>query len=100
MKILIKKIGFYVLSTILMIYCVVGFRRAVFSFNSGKPVHTDSTRFIIVEKYNIEGLRCHNIMVDKETGVMYVYAVDGMYGRAMSPLLNPDGTPQIYDFAS
>ena len=34
------------------------------------------------------------ILVDKQTGVNYVYAAGG-YGGGITPLLSPDGTPVI-----
>ena len=34
------------------------------------------------------------VLVDKETGVNYVYAAGG-YGGGITPLLNRDGTPMI-----
>ena len=36
------------------------------------------------------------IWVDKETGVQYVYHAAG-YGAGMTPLLDKDGKPAIYD---
>ena len=34
------------------------------------------------------------ILVDKQTGVNYIYAASG-YSGGITPLLNPDGTPVI-----
>ena len=34
------------------------------------------------------------VLVDKETGVNYVYAAGG-YGGGITPLLNRDGTPVV-----
>ena len=38
------------------------------------------------------------ILVDKETGVNYLYA-SGSYGGGITPLLNRDGTPIITPFS-
>ena len=34
------------------------------------------------------------ILVDKQTGVNYIYVAGG-YGGGITPLLNPDGTPVV-----
>lgn len=104
---MIKRVGPAVLVAILMICCAAVCWGAESSASNEKAVYVDGeelkpqeideTRFITVKCYNVGCFQHYNIMVDKETGVMYVYAIDGLYGRAMSPLLNPDGTPQIYD---
>lgn len=36
------------------------------------------------------------IYVDKETRVMY-WGMSSSYASALSPILNPDGTPELYD---
>ncbi len=51
-------------------------------------------RFVVT--YNQSGFTSPSmqILVDKQTGVNYVYAAGG-YGGGITPLLNPDGTPVI-----
>ncbi|MDY3959817.1 DUF6440 family protein [Romboutsia timonensis] len=43
------------------------------------------------EKNGLEGCK---VLVDKETGVNYLYSWDG-YSGGLTPLLNKDGTPII-----
>ena len=50
-------------------------------------------RFIIVH-YEKNGLEGCKVLVDKETGVNYLYSWDG-YSGGLTPLLNKDGTPII-----
>ena len=53
-------------------------------------------RFQIIEEQGglLDGTT--KIILDRETGVRYLYHHDGHSG-GMCPLLNPDGTPQIID---
>ena len=52
------------------------------------------SRFIIKDKEGfVEGTR---IIVDTETGVQYLICVNG-YGGGVTPLLDKDGKPAIYD---
>jgi hypothetical protein len=37
------------------------------------------------------------LYADKQTGVVYWFSKSG-YGHTMTVLLNPDGTPVLYDF--
>ncbi len=47
--------------------------------------------------YNITEIKSNNwVYVDTETNVMYWYSGHG-YGGGLSPMLNADGTPKIYD---
>ena len=51
-------------------------------------------RFEFTEKEGVmEGAR---IIVDTETGVQYLICVNG-YGGGVTPLLDKDGKPAIYD---
>lgn len=56
----------------------------------------DKERFITVHKsgsqLSDEGLKI--ILVDKETGVNYLFVKSG-YGAGLTPLLKADGTPVI-----
>ena len=56
----------------------------------------DNKRFIRVYKEGTElsyaGLRV--ILMDKETGVNYLYVGNG-YGGGLTPLLGPDGNPVV-----
>lgn len=49
-------------------------------------------RFVVV--YNEDGISGCKILVDKETGVNYLYSRDG-YSGGLTPLLNKDGAPII-----
>jgi len=57
-------------------------------------------RFVIIERVkdiNIDGYKCNvYIGVDKETKIMY-YFFFGYYKFGVETILNPDGTPKIYD---
>lgn len=41
----------------------------------------------------------HSIWVDTETGVCYLW-IDAGYGKSMTVLLNPDGTPILWESIS
>ena len=41
-----------------------------------------------------ENLGCEQILVDKVTGVNYLFVQSG-YAGGLTPLLNPDGTPVV-----
>ena len=51
-------------------------------------------RFDIKEKENVSILTEASIIIDKETGVNYLYVCRG-YGGGLTPLLNADGKPII-----
>ena len=56
----------------------------------------EKDRFVVIRKEGSElrsaGLR--QLLVDRETGVTYLFCKSG-YGAGITPLLNPDGTPVI-----
>ena len=41
-----------------------------------------------------ENMGCEMILVDKKTGVNYLFVQSG-YAGGLTPLLNPDGTPMV-----
>ena len=51
-------------------------------------------RFDIKEKENVSILTEASIIIDKETGVNYLYVCRG-YGGGLTPLLDADGKPII-----
>ena len=51
-------------------------------------------RFDIKEKENVSILTEASIIIDKETGVNYLYVCRG-YGGGLTPLLDSDGKPII-----
>ena len=51
-------------------------------------------RFDIKEKENVSILTEASIIIDKETGVNYLYVCRG-YGGGLTPLLDADGKPLI-----
>jgi hypothetical protein len=55
---------------------------------------TKSERFTIVSGNNPNAPYSETIIVDKETGVMYL-AVYGYHHFGITPLLNADGTPML-----
>ena len=57
-----------------------------------------NARFIIVEE-SVSGLgNCADIIVDTQTGVMYLYIdVPSSHKLGMTALLNTDGTPMIWE---
>lgn len=55
---------------------------------------TESERFTIVSGYNANAPYYEAIIVDKETGVMYL-TMYSMYQFGITPLLNADGTPML-----
>ena len=48
------------------------------------------------EKIYTQKLGTVEILLDKETGVQYLICVNG-YGGGVTPLLDKDGKPAIYD---
>lgn len=54
-------------------------------------------RFVVVQQDDQQLSGKYYILADRETGVQYLYICSG-YGRGITPILNADGTPQIYDF--
>lgn len=56
-------------------------------------------RFVTVEtdELNFWG-GTYAIKADKETGVMYLFCSENGSRLGITPLLNADGTPQLYDF--
>lgn len=48
------------------------------------------------ERYAVEGTNFYTILVDKETGVCYL-EFDALNKYAITPLLNADGTPKIWE---
>ena len=55
---------------------------------------TESERFTIVSGSNPNAPYYETIIVDKETGVMYL-TVYSMYQFGITPLLNADGSPML-----
>ena len=55
---------------------------------------TDSERFTIVSGDNSNAPYYETIIVDDETGVMYL-VLYGYYQFGITPLLNADGTPML-----
>lgn len=55
---------------------------------------TNSERFTIVSGYNTNAPYYETIIVDEETGVMYL-AVYSANQFGITPLLNADGTPML-----
>lgn len=51
-------------------------------------------RFDIKEKIDVSFLTDAMVIVDKETGVNYLYVCRG-YGGGLTPLLNADGKPIV-----
>ena len=51
-------------------------------------------RFDIKEKENVSSLTEASVIIDKETGVNYLYVCRG-YGGGLTPLLDADGKPII-----
>lgn len=66
------------------------------SSNTSEYKETQYTRFVIVER-GIEGpWRSTEIIADCETGVLYLSFYSG-YHSGITPLLNTDGSPMIWD---
>lgn len=55
---------------------------------------TESGRFTIVSGSSLDAPYCETIIVDKETGVMYL-TVYAMHQFGITPLLNADGSPML-----
>lgn len=58
----------------------------------------ENSRFIIIDSdVSSEDMFSSQLYADKQTGVVYWFSKSG-YGHTMTVLLNPDGTPVLYDF--
>ena len=55
---------------------------------------TQSQRFQIVSGHNADAPYYETIIVDKETGVMYL-TVNSTYQFGITPLINADGSPML-----
>jgi hypothetical protein len=53
----------------------------------------EKSMFIIVEHLNIDGTCIIYVLVNKETKVMYITQYEG----GMTVMLNPDGTPMLWE---
>lgn len=62
----------------------------------GNASGEENPDFIIVSESHFDGNRVSTILAHKETKVMYCFYKCG-YGGGMSIMLNPDGTPMIYE---
>ena len=58
----------------------------------------EDSRFVIIDS-NVESedRLLSALYADKQTNVVYWFTKSG-YGQTMTVLLNPDGTPVLYDF--
>lgn len=65
--------------------------------NSGENTAIEDRFVIVKEDEGALADLTYYIVADKETGVMYL-SVDGLHRFGITPLLNADGTPQLYDF--
>lgn len=81
-----KKLAIFVCCILLIFMCGCG-RRTGENF-------TETERFIIVSGNNPNAPYLETIIVDEETGVMYL-VVYGYQHFGITPLLNADGTPML-----
>lgn len=54
----------------------------------------ESNKRFVITHYEKSGLEGCKVLVDKETGINYLYSWDG-YSGGLTPLLNKDGNPII-----
>lgn len=69
----------------------------VFMYGCGRKTgeyYTQSQRFQIVSGHNLDAPYDEAIIVDNETGVLYL-TMHSMYNFGITPLLNADGTPML-----
>lgn len=88
MKTVIKRLTVLIMVVLLAMMCV--------ACSKGETPIAD--RFVVVQEDTGLSKR-YSILADKWTGVQYLYVYSG-YGRGITPILNADGTPQIYDFGN
>ena len=89
---------------IAFILLIIVFAVMLSSCDLNQPVASSSNtnyRFVkVIDEYDTDdsGMNYNNcyVFVDKQTGVMYLFVVNGSHG-GMTVLLNADGTPMIYD---
>lgn len=58
--------------------------------------YEDYDRFVTIGIYELSSGTDARLMYDKETKVMYLFVKEG-YGGGLTVLLNPDGTPMLYE---
>lgn len=59
----------------------------------------ENSRFVIIDSdVETEDRITSTLYADKQTNVVYLFTENGSYGQTMTVLLNPDGTPILYDF--
>ena len=73
---------------IVLCFCLCGCGRETGEY------FTQSQRFPIISGHNPNAPYYETIIVDKETGVMYL-TVYSMYQFGITPLLNADGSPML-----
>ena len=92
MKNTFKRLMVLALVTVIAIVCVACSVKA-------RRDTTLEDRFMTVEEDGPNfGGRGYAIKADKETGVMYLFCANNGSYIGITPLLNADGTPQLYDF--
>lgn len=64
---------------------------------SGKDVYYVMDGITFVRVVNSKWIGDFHIWVHKETRVMYIMYLVGQGGRTLSPLLNADGSPMIWE---
>lgn len=63
--------------------------------NDSLTSDTITERFFYIEDTN-SGLSYNSIIVDRETGVMYLFHGSG-YKGGLTIMVNPDGSPLVYE---
>ena len=64
---------------------------------SGKPIYYVMDGVTFVRVITSEWVDNFDVWVHKETRVMYIMYLAGEGGRTLSPLLNADGSPMIWE---
>lgn len=56
----------------------------------------ENSRFVYVKEYTIDNDTKFEVLVDRETKVMYLCRISG-YGGGLTVMLNADGTPMLWE---
>lgn len=83
-----------ILAIFMLVVCIVSVMAITGCESSGEKVNGKTAVDSIVEISSSNNSEA--IFVDQDTGVMYLLVKRG-YGVGLTPLLNADGTPKLYE---
>ena len=87
-----------ILSCLLLVFLLVSFMScsASMSGNIGAIAEVVDSKYVDFEVIDSDSMDGWIVLYDKNTKVMYVI-LDGYQSTGMTPILNADGTPKLYE---